>query len=104
MEQTHYTFFDENPGDFLRDRRMHYLMVNAVARRVRQLQTGERALAVPGDGNREVVNIAITEFLDDKLEVVPRQVAQPVEESDEMMLEDSGDDFDFDMGGADEDL
>lgn len=71
-EYTHESFFDENPGEFIRDRRMHYLMVNAISRRVRQLQLGERALSTPPDGSRDTTRVAIQEFLDDHLEITPR--------------------------------
>lgn len=53
---------------------MQYLMVNAVSRRVRQLQLGERALAVPLDGNRDLTHVAKSEFLEGKLIVVPKQM------------------------------
>lgn len=75
------SFFQENPGDFIRERRMHYLMVNAISRRVRQLQLGERPLATPPDGSRDPLRIAAQEFLEDKLEVVPKQLH--LEEEDE---------------------
>ncbi len=77
-------FFDENVGDFVRERRMHYLVVNAVSRRVRQLQLGERPLALPSDGNREPIRIALQEFLDDQLEVVPRVHLENDEEQEPM--------------------
>lgn len=63
---------DESPGTLLREHRGLYVMVNAVSKRVRQLQRGERALAYPPDGSREAVKIAIQEFLEDKLKVVPK--------------------------------
>lgn len=98
MEETHYSFFDENPGDFLREHRSYYLMVNAIARRVRQLQTGERALALPPDGNREAVNIAIHEFLEDKLEIIPRRTVALDNSTEDLIADGGADDFDFDIG------
>lgn len=68
------SFFNENPGDALREHRLQYLMVNAVARRVRQLQLGERAQALPPDGNRDPLHIAKQEFLEDKLDIYPKQM------------------------------
>lgn len=62
----------ENPRDLLSEHRGHYLMVNAISRRVRQLQQGERFLALPPDGSREYVRIAAQEFFEEKLKVVAR--------------------------------
>ncbi len=98
MEPIHHSFFDEKPSSFMEEHRMHYLMINAVARRVRQLQTGERALALPSDGNREAVNIAIHEFKEDELEIVPRRVAVLEAAEEELLAPDTGDDYDFDIG------
>ena len=66
------SFFDEKPSDLIREHRQFYLMVNAIARRVRQLQTGDRALALPANGNREAFYIAQEEFMQDKLQITPR--------------------------------
>jgi DNA-directed RNA polymerase subunit K/omega len=74
---------DENLGELIRERRGNYLVVNAVSKRVRQLQTGDRYLALPADGSRDPVRIALQELLDDKLEVLPRisgRVLEPGEE------------------------
>lgn len=65
-------FFDEKPSDLLREHRQVYFMINAIAKRVRQLQLGDRALALPADGNRDPVYIAREEFLQDKLVVTER--------------------------------
>lgn len=72
---------DENLGELIREHRGLYLMVNAVSKRVRQLQRGERALAYPPDGSREAVKIAIQEFLDDKLKVTEKTFAKPAAEA-----------------------
>lgn len=85
------TFFEENPGELIREHRRYYLMVNAIARRVRQLQTGDRALSLPADNNRDPLHIAIQEFLDDKLEIVPKQVLPLMASEEGIMLEQSGD-------------
>jgi len=74
MSEERPAFFEENPGKLIREHRMHYLLVNAVSRRVRQLQLGEKALALPPDAvNRDSSYIARQEFLEDKLEIIPRQ-------------------------------
>jgi len=65
--------FDEEPGDLIREHRHYYLMVNAIARRVRQLQLGDRALALPANGNREALYISQEEFLQGKLDITPRR-------------------------------
>jgi DNA-directed RNA polymerase subunit K/omega len=62
---------DENLGQLIREHRGRYLTLNVISRRVRQLQTGKRSLALPADGSRESVRVAIQEVLEDKLEVVP---------------------------------
>ncbi len=85
-EREYESFFDENPGDFLREGRMHYLTINAVSRRVRQLQLGERALANVPEGHRDPTRVAIQEFLDDQLEVRPR-VNLHIEEDHEPITE-----------------
>ena len=66
------SFFDEKPSDLIREHRQVYLLVNGIARRVRQLQTGDRALALPANGNRDPFYVAQEEFLQDKLVIVPR--------------------------------
>lgn len=68
-------FFDNNPADLIREHRENYLMVNAISKRVRQLQTGDRALALPSDGSRDPVYIAQAEFLNEKLTITPRTAA-----------------------------
>ncbi len=73
MTQTQYeSFFTELPSTFIRERRMHYLIVNAIAKRVRQLQLGERPLAVSSDGNREAIRVATLEFLEDSWKSLQR--------------------------------
>ena len=78
------SFFDEKPADLLRDHRYNYLMVNAIARRVRQLQLGERALALPEDGSRDPLYIAQAEFMNDKLAITPRDISRLYEDYNEM--------------------
>lgn len=85
------SFFDDNPGDMIREHRMQYLMVNAVARRVRQLQLGERAQALPPDGIRDPLHIARQEFLEDKLDIIPKQMFAPSEQDAEQPLDVAGD-------------
>lgn len=69
------TFFDETPSDLIREHRQIYLIINATAKRVRQLQLGERPLALPADGSRDPVYIAREEFMQDKLRISERVVA-----------------------------
>lgn len=94
--------FDESPAVLLKEHRQCYLMVNAVARRVRQLQTGDRALALPANGSRDPLYIAQEEFLQDKLLIVPREMSdydQPdldneLPDLDALLgMSDEGDDF-----------
>lgn len=65
----------ETPAQLIQEHRGYYLIVNAISKRVRQLQLGERAQALPPDGSREAVRIATQEFLEDKLEITQKQVA-----------------------------
>ena len=102
------SFFDEKPSDLIREHRQFYLMVNAISRRVRQLQTGDRALALPANGNREAFYIAQEEFLQDKLLVTPRTVGlyefyeeDSAPDLDALLGMDDGDDA-FDGGDDDE--
>jgi DNA-directed RNA polymerase subunit K/omega len=98
------SFFDEEPGDLIREHRQYYLMVNAIARRVRQLQLGERALALPASGTRDPLYIASEEFLQGKLDITPRvgPAFTPFEEEqtpdlDALLgMDDEGGDFDAD--------
>ncbi len=69
------SFFDASPSDMIKDHRQYYLMVNAISKRVRQLQLGDRALALPASGSRDPLYIATEEFLQDKLTVTPRKAA-----------------------------
>jgi DNA-directed RNA polymerase subunit K/omega len=91
-------FFDENPSDLIREHRMQYLMVNAVAKRVRQLQLGERAQALPPDGNRDPLHIARQEFLEDKLDVMPKVIVDPRDEIAEEPLDVAADYDDLGIG------
>jgi DNA-directed RNA polymerase subunit K/omega len=92
------SFFNENPGDMIREHRLQYLMVNAVARRVRQLQLGERAQALPPDGNRDPLHIARQEFLEDKLDVMPKLPVALADENVEEVLDVAGDYDDLGIG------
>ena len=74
QEQQIPSFFNNEPSDLIKEHRENYLMVNAISKRVRQLQLGERALALPADGSRDPVYVAQAEFLNDKLSVTPRKV------------------------------
>src|SRR5687768_9111512 len=94
-------FFNEEPAVYLREHRMQYLMVNAVARRVRQLQLGERAQALPADGNRDLLHVAKAEFLEGKLIVVPKQMFEPNLQQEEAPLDVAAD---YDTLGLSEDF
>jgi DNA-directed RNA polymerase subunit K/omega len=63
---------EENPKELIQDHRGYYLMVNAIAKRVRQLQLGEKAQATLADGTRDGVRIATLEFVEDKLDIIPK--------------------------------
>lgn len=78
MDQNESTtsIFDEKPSDLIKEHRQVYLLVNGIARRVRQLQTGDRALALPANGNRDPFYIAQEEFMQDKLQIVSRTMNQ----------------------------
>lgn len=91
-------FFDETPSDLIREHRLQYLMVNAVARRVRQLQLGERAQALPADGSRDPLHIARQEFLEDKLDVIPKLMFAPSDQETEQPLDVAGDYDDLGLG------
>jgi len=90
-------FFNEKPSDFIKEHRQVYLMINATAKRVRQLQLGERALALPAN-TRDPLYIAQEEFLQDKLVITERLA--PVEFDAEQ--EDSLPDMDSLLGLDDE--
>ena len=91
-------FFEEDPASMIRDHRQYYLMVNAISKRVRQLQTGDRALALPDDGSRDPLYVARAEFLNDKLTITPRSVGIFMPDA----IEDEGPDLDA-LLGMDED-
>jgi len=65
-------FFDEKPSVFLREHRMMYLMVNAIAKRSAHLHGGEKPQVPVLDEHRDYVKIATQEFLADKLVIQPR--------------------------------
>lgn len=65
-------FFDEKTSDLVREHRQVYLIINAISKRVRQLQLGERALALPASGSRDPLYIAQEELLQDKLNITER--------------------------------
>ena len=81
------SIFETNPADLIKERRGPYLMVNAIAKRVRGLQLGEKALALSPDGTRDAVKIATQEFLDDKLEIIRRQPSEEPDFADEEQVE-----------------
>jgi DNA-directed RNA polymerase subunit K/omega len=62
----------ESAAELIREHRGMYRVINAVSRRVRQLQLGEKALAYPPDGTRDVVKIAFQEFVEEKVEIVQK--------------------------------
>jgi DNA-directed RNA polymerase subunit K/omega len=68
--------FEEDPAKLLKERRGTYLMVNAVAKRVRELQLGEKSLALSPDGTRDPVKIATQEFVEGKLDIVTPESGQ----------------------------
>jgi DNA-directed RNA polymerase subunit K/omega len=75
---------EEDPADLIQEHRGTYLLVNAVSRRVRQIQLGEKVYALPTEGSREPSYIAVHEFLEGKLEIVPRD---PTPEQQQAMME-----------------
>lgn len=87
-------FFNNKPSDLITEHREYYLMVNAISKRVRQLQLGDRALALPADGSRDPLYIAQEEFLRDKLVITPRSVGLHFLEFEE----DAGPDMDALLG------
>ncbi len=93
-------FFDNNPADLIREHREYYLMVNAISKRVRQLQLGDRPLALPADGSRDPLYIAQEEFLRDKLVITPRSVGLHFLEFEE----DPGQDMDALLGVAEDEV
>lgn len=99
-------FFDEDPADFIREHRRYYLMVNAISKRVRQLQLGDRALALPASGSRDPIYIAQEEFLQGKLAITQRTAALHFEEEPEDMTSDLEllglDDDDVSLDGSDD--
>ena len=65
-------YFETEPSTFLRERRGTYFMINAISKRVRQLQLGEKAqVPVPQaqEFNRDTVKLATNEFLADTLKI-----------------------------------
>lgn len=93
-------FFNEKPSDLIKEHRQVYLLINAIAKRVRQLQLGDRALALPANGNREALYISQEEFLQDKLKITER-VAAPI--YDEFGQEANPGDMDALLGLDDDD-
>ena len=93
-------FFEENPADFIKEHRQYYLMVNAISKRVRQLQLGDRALALPANGSRDPVYIAQEEFLQNKLAVTERKAGLHLPD----FVEDDMADMDALLGMDDEEL
>lgn len=68
----HKTIFEERMPDLIAEHRGIYLVVNAVARRVRELQIGDRSYAMPSDKPKDLIKIAMQEFIDEKVRVVRR--------------------------------
>ena len=66
------TIFEERMPDLISEHRGIYLLVNAVARRVRELQMGDRSYAIPTDKPKDLIKIAMQEFMDEKIRVVRR--------------------------------
>lgn len=66
-------YFNTPPSEMIRRGVGSYLIINAVSRRARELQLGERALALPSDGSRDAVKIAQQELLEDKVEILPKE-------------------------------
>lgn len=61
--------FGEDPTVLLDEHRGQYLLINAIARRVRQLQIGDRPRAYPADLPADHTKIATQEFLEGKLDI-----------------------------------
>jgi hypothetical protein len=100
-------FLDGKPSDFIRDHRQVYLMINAISKRVRQLQLGERALALPASGSRDPLYIAQEEFIQDKLVITERLAPVTFEDEQDTGLPDMDallglDDEDVSLDGADD--
>lgn len=62
----------DDPASLIKEHRGYYLLVNAISKRVRELQLGERALALPADGSHDPVKIATQEILEGKVDIVPK--------------------------------
>ena len=75
--------FEEVPADLIREHRGTYLIVNAVSRRVRQLQLGDKELTALDDGGHDPTLIALKELSEGKLEIVVRV---PVPEDHEPLM------------------
>lgn len=74
--------------DLMDENRGIYLVVNALARRVRALQSpNERIYAYPPSGSKDPINIATQEFIEDELQVVTRDEFEVVREHQKEMVE-----------------
>jgi DNA-directed RNA polymerase subunit K/omega len=74
---------NEDPATLLREHRGMYMMINAIARRAHDLHSGERAVSHLPDGSRDPVKIATQEFLEGKLDIIPRS-EEPATGKDEV--------------------
>lgn len=74
--------------ELMHENRGIYLVVNALARRVRALQSpSERIYAYPPSGTKDTINIATQEFLEDHLQVVTRDEFEIVREAQKELIE-----------------
>lgn len=68
----HKTIFEERMPDLIAEHRGIYLLVNAVSRRVRALQQGDRAYVPVAENTKDLIKVAMREFADEKILVVRR--------------------------------
>jgi DNA-directed RNA polymerase subunit K/omega len=65
------------PADLVDGHVGGYLLINALSKRVHQLQSGDRAMIpVSVEGARDHVRIAIEEFRQNKVLIIPRVVSE----------------------------
>ena len=70
MEETT-SLMTEPAAVLLKEHRRMYIVINALAKRSRQLTLGERPLAYPADGSVDPVVIATLELIEEKIDIVP---------------------------------
>ncbi|PKO16020.1 hypothetical protein CVU37_11745 [candidate division BRC1 bacterium HGW-BRC1-1] len=74
--------------DLMAENRGIYLVVNALARRVRALQSpSERIYSYPPNGAKDSISVATQEFIEDQLQVVTRDEFEVVREAQKELIE-----------------